>query len=133
MGTSAGYRAEPQAPIGAGGSFLGTAAAAAAGVIGGSLLLGSIRSMMGANAAHAAAQPASSPWADSESGGTLAHQAGLDDIGRAPTGHENVGEASPQGFLDDDPANADPNDLSDDDFMDDEPGGFDGGDFGGDN
>src|SRR5467141_4134595 len=38
----------PQAPMGGGGgSFLGTAAAAAAGVVGGSLLLGSIRSMMG--------------------------------------------------------------------------------------
>ena len=36
----------PQAPIGGGGSFLGTAAAAAAGMVGGSLLLGSIRSMM---------------------------------------------------------------------------------------
>ena len=32
---------------GGGGSFLGTAAAAAAGVVGGSLLLGSIRAMMG--------------------------------------------------------------------------------------
>ena len=37
----------PQAPGGGGGSFLGTAAAAAAGMVGGSLLLGSIRSMMG--------------------------------------------------------------------------------------
>ena len=36
-----------QPPMGGGGSFLGTAAAAAAGMIGGSLLLGSIRSMMG--------------------------------------------------------------------------------------
>src|SRR5689334_24339395 len=39
----------PQPPLGGGGggSFLGTAAAAAAGMVGGSLLLGSIRSMMG--------------------------------------------------------------------------------------
>jgi hypothetical protein len=38
----------PQAPMGGGGgSFLGTAAAAAAGMVGGSLLLGSIRSMTG--------------------------------------------------------------------------------------
>ena len=37
----------PQPPMGGGGSFLGTAAAAAAGMVGGSLLLGSIRSMMG--------------------------------------------------------------------------------------
>ena len=40
------YGAGPP-PVGGGGSFLGTAAAAAAGTIGGSLLLGSIRSMMG--------------------------------------------------------------------------------------
>src|SRR3984893_15503475 len=38
---------QAQAPMGGGGSFLGTAAAAAAGMVGGSLLLGSIRSMMG--------------------------------------------------------------------------------------
>src|ERR1051325_9498824 len=37
----------PQAPMGGGGSFLGTAAAAAAGVVGGRLLMHSIRSMMG--------------------------------------------------------------------------------------
>src|SRR6202047_3853361 len=38
---------QAQAPMGGGGSFLGTAAAAAAGMVGGSLLLGSIRSVMG--------------------------------------------------------------------------------------
>src|SRR5215831_17641040 len=62
----------PAAPMGApmapGGSFLGTAAAAAAGVIGGSLLLNSIRSMMGhRQGAQAAFDPTSaasgsSPW-----------------------------------------------------------------------
>ena len=46
------------APPTPGGSFLGTAAAAAAGVIGGSLLLGGIRSMMGGpHGAHAAFDP----------------------------------------------------------------------------
>jgi hypothetical protein len=41
-----------------GGSFLGTAASAAAGVIGGSLLLGGIRSMMGGqHGAQAAFDP----------------------------------------------------------------------------
>src|SRR5262249_56607188 len=54
----------PAAPVGAppapGGSFLGTAAAAAAGVIGGSLLLSGIRSLMEyPQVAHAAFDPAS--------------------------------------------------------------------------
>src|SRR5262249_2836043 len=66
----------------------GLAAAAAAGVIGGSLLLNSIRSMMGGHqqGAHAAFDPGStasgsSPW--SGAGGELSRQAGLDDVGRA--------------------------------------------------
>ena len=74
-----------------GGSFLGTAAAAAAGVIGGSLLMGGIRSMMGGG--HGARsrvrsggrrQRGASPWSggDSAAGGDLSRQAGLDDIGR---------------------------------------------------
>ena len=55
------------AGFGSGGSFLGTAASAAAGVIGGSLLLDGIRSMFGHTAA---ANPFStlagaSPWRDS--------------------------------------------------------------------
>src|SRR5258708_27554915 len=46
------------APMASGGSFLGTAASAAAGVIGGSLLLGGIRSMMGGqHGAQAAFDP----------------------------------------------------------------------------
>ena len=78
----------PQSPIGGGGgSFLGTAAAAAAGVVGGSLLLGSIRSMMGGShygfgdaggmGDRAASQ---SPWSD-QSGSDLARDAGVKDIG----------------------------------------------------
>ena len=38
--------------FGSGGSFLGTAASTAAGVIGGGLLLNSIRSMFGEHAGH---------------------------------------------------------------------------------
>jgi hypothetical protein len=88
----------PQAPMGGGGggSFLGTAAAAAAGVVGGSLLLGSIRSMMGggnqqgfgdtagAGAGHGAIEDRR-PWGD-QSGGDLAKQAGIDDIGSSGRG-----------------------------------------------
>ena len=79
------------APAQMGGSFLGTAAAAAAGMIGGSLLMGGIRSAMGQPQQHggqrAFDQPAggASPWGGGGGGGgDLARQAGLDDIGRAP-------------------------------------------------
>ena len=72
------------APTGMGGSFLGTAASAAAGVIGGALLLDGIRSMMGHHGgAHAAFDPGgASPWSSESAGGDLSRQAGLDDIGR---------------------------------------------------
>ena len=82
-----------------GGSFLGTAAAAAVGVIGGSLLLDGIRSMMGSGTAAArqlgpqSAAAARKPLGrrrrrqrrhreGRSGGGDLANQAGLDDIGR---------------------------------------------------
>ncbi|MHB0771608.1 DUF2076 domain-containing protein [Bradyrhizobium sp. 5.13L] len=74
-------------PIGGGGgSFLGTAAAAAAGVVGGSLLLSSIRGMMGGSHQQAFgdtnASGDRSPWGGSDqSGGSLARDAGADDIG----------------------------------------------------
>jgi hypothetical protein len=74
------------APFSAGGSFLGTAASAAAGVIGGALLLDGIRSMMGhQGGAHAAFDPhagGSSPWGGDNAGDALSREAGLDDIGR---------------------------------------------------
>ena len=79
----------PQAPMGGGGgSFLGTAAAAAAGVVGGSLLLGSIRSMMGGGSHQSFGDTAGSgggvedrrPSSD-QSGGDLARDAGINDIG----------------------------------------------------
>src|SRR5262245_42529218 len=56
-GYGPGYGSGPQG--GGGGSFLGTAAAAAAGVIGGSLLMNSIRGLMGhqGGSAHAAFDP----------------------------------------------------------------------------
>lgn len=66
-----------------GGSFLGTAAAAAAGMIGGALLLNSISSMFGHRAgAFAADAPApDSPWAGNATNSDLARDAGLNDIG----------------------------------------------------
>jgi len=71
-----------QAPMGGGGSsFLGNAAAAAAGVIGGSLLMGGIRSAM---AGHQSSSPAAGAL-DSLSGrgaagSDLARDAGLGDV-----------------------------------------------------
>ncbi len=88
---------EPAAPGRPGGSFLGTAAAAAAGMIGGSLLLSGIRGMMGGGVggAHGAFDPTAggsggpSPWGGgggSIAGSDLSRQAGLDDMGRTPSG-----------------------------------------------
>jgi hypothetical protein len=73
---------------GSGGSFLGTAAAAAAGVVGGAVLMQGIKGLFGdSGSAHAKAfDPGlsganqSSPWSG---GGDLARDAGLHDIGRS--------------------------------------------------
>jgi hypothetical protein len=66
-----------------GSSFLGTAAASAAGVIGGALLLNSISSMFGHHGSSAFAgdaPAAASPWDNSASGSDLARDAGLNDV-----------------------------------------------------
>src|SRR5499433_2284315 len=120
------------APMAPGGSFLGTAAAAAAGVIGGSLLLSSIRSMMGyQQGAHAAFDPGSaaggsSPWGGGSAGGELSRQAGLDDVGRASSSGEDSASRG-YGVLDDDRSDDTQDDQGGDD-LDDGGFGFDGGD-----
>ncbi|MFL6824628.1 MAG: DUF2076 domain-containing protein [Xanthobacteraceae bacterium] len=124
----AGPAGAPGAP---GSSFLGTAAAAAAGVIGGSLLMSSIRSLMGhPQGAQAAFDPASgasgsSPWSGS---GELAREAGVGDIGRAPSSGDDTASRS-YGALDERGNDDEPDDQGADDFDDD---GFDD-DGGGDN
>jgi hypothetical protein len=136
MGAPDAYRAAaqpmPQEPS-RGGSFLGTAAAAAAGVIGGSLLLDSIRSMTGhrhggaglADPAAAAGRDSGSPWGGT-GGGDLARQAGLDDVGRGAAGGESSGER--HRLLD-----QAVDDVPDDDFADNADSDFDDGfDLGGD-
>jgi hypothetical protein len=123
-------------PMPQGGSFLGTAAATAAGMVGGSLLMSGIRGLMGhqGGAAHAAFDPAAgsapSPWSGgggSSAGGELSRGAGLDDIGRKGASQTDPGSAS-QGLVgsgrDDvaaDPGANDPsaNDPSADDDLDD--------------
>jgi hypothetical protein len=126
-----GAQQQPSA-FGGGGSFLGTAAAAAAGVVGGSLLAGSIRSMMGGGGNHQAFGDTAGrsggvedrrPWGD-QSGGDLARDAGINDIGssgrRADNNDNDSG--SRQGFFDQ--ASHD----DDDDDMDHDGDGFDGDD-----
>jgi uncharacterized protein len=111
----------PQAPMGTGGSsFLGTAAAAAAGVVGGSLLLGSIRSMMGGG--HQSFADTSGLIGESHSAGSanlsdsdLARDAGIDDIGSGGSHADSSGA----GLLDQasyDEPDHDDMDLDADDF-----------------
>jgi uncharacterized protein len=133
LAPGAAFRQAPMTPpMAPGGSFLGTAASAAAGVIGGSLLLDGIRSMMGhGHGGFGMADPAfgagrDSPW-EHGGGGDLSRQAGIDDIG-----HDH------QTGLFDNPSAADASDdqpdqdLAFDDNSGDSGGGdFGGGDFGG--
>src|SRR6202790_2402767 len=123
----------PQAPMGGGGSFLGTAAAAAAGMVGGSLLLGSIRSMMGGShhgfgdtagvGDHAASQ---TPWSD-QSGSDLARDAGINDVGSSGN---RADDSSRTGLYDS--ASNDDNSSSNDDGDDRDDMDLDSDDFGGD-
>ena len=117
---------------GGGGSFLGTAAATAAGMVGGSLLLGSIRSMMGGSH-HGFGDTASlgatsqNPWSD-QSNSELARDAGVNDIGSSATDRDEG--SSRAGLFDqasnddvassnDDAVDHDDMDLDSDDFSDD--------------
>lgn len=123
-----GYGAQPAQPAQAagfgGGSFLGTAAASAAGVIAGSLLLNSISSMFGhhgSGQAFAGAPSDNSPWDKSASNSDLAREAGLNDVG----GRGGVSDPQAAGLL-----GGNDNDYSDD-LAGDPDSDFDGGDFGG--
>jgi uncharacterized protein len=120
---------------GGGGSFLGTAAAAAAGVVGGSLLAGSIRSMMGGGnhqsfgdtAGHSGGVEDRRPWGD-QSGGDLARDAGINDIGSRGSSSQRADDndsGSRQGFFDQ-ASNDDDNDMDHD--FDGDDGDGDGGD-----
>ena len=114
-----------QAPMGGGGgSFLGTAAAAAAGTVGGSLLLGSIRSMMGGShhgfgdAAGIGDRAASQTSSSDQSGSDLSRDAGINDVGSSG---DRADDSSRTGLLDS---------ASNDDDHDDMD--LDADDFGGD-
>ena len=121
------YGAPPFGGGGGGGSFLGTAAAAAAGVVGGSLLLNSIRGMMGGSHqgfgdAGALGDRAASPWSD-QSNSSLARDAGIDDVGRSGRTDDN----SNQGLFDQASYDDQRDDMAADaDDFDNDDGGDDG-------
>jgi uncharacterized protein len=138
LAPGAPWRQGPAVPGGVapGGSFLGTAAAAATGMIGGSLLLDGIRSMMGhghgafgmADPAFGASHDSGSPWGTG-TGGDLGRQAGMDDIGH----DQHPGGGGSSGLLDNsagaDAADAQPDqDVGD---SDDNGSDFASDDFGG--
>jgi hypothetical protein len=86
-----GAASSGSAPGGAaptGGSFLGTAAATAAGVVGGALLMNSMRGLFGGShgspsAAFDSSHGSGTPWGQNAGGSDLARDAGLNDIGNA--------------------------------------------------
>ena len=87
-GWSAGQAAPPpqgaQEGVGRGSSFLGTAAATAAGVIGGGLLFSAIQSLMGGHRGASGEEflgERRAPWGDEATRSDLAREAGLNDVG----------------------------------------------------
>jgi hypothetical protein len=117
-------QAQPASPFNAapqgGGSFLGTAAATAAGVIGGSMLFNALGGMFGGHRGGSAfadtPRDQGSPWSgnDNAAGSDLSRDAGLNDVGG-----NNRGASL---FDDGDSDNADNYDVAD---------SGDDGDFGG--
>ena len=125
QGYAPGYATSPGL-FGGGGSFLGTAAASAAGMIGGSLLLNSISSMFGhhgsAFASNYDAPAAASPWDNSAASSDLARDAGLNDVGAGP----QASDTQSVGLFD--TSDSDSNDDVGNDFGDGSGGDFGGGD-----
>jgi uncharacterized protein len=112
---------------GGGGSFLGTAAAAAAGAIGGSLLMNSMRGLMGGGHqsfgdSSALGGGSRNPWSSDQSNANsdLSRDAGLNDIGK---GNSGGNDGQRQGLFD--------NASNDDHGSDDDDDGFDSDDNGG--
>jgi hypothetical protein len=120
-------------PFGGGSSFLGTAAATAAGMVGGSLLLNSIRGMMGGGHHQAFGdtnitnEGAASPWSN-QADSSLSRDAGINDVGRSDN-------ASRSGTFDqaaiDRQQDADQDQDDDQDAMDLDSDDFGGGNDGG--
>lgn len=132
----------PGGPSGSGGSFLGNAASAAAGVIGGALLLDGIRSMFGhrpgstgPSSFASLADTGSSPWRDASNrsaNSDLSRDLGADQIGKEDYNARNDDQSgNADSFANtDDVYNVDDSDDPDDDDSDDDD--FDGDDSGSD-
>jgi len=122
-----GYGAPPH-PGSAGGSFLGTAAATAAGVVGGALLMNSFRGMFGGHnqgqSAFNSGSSTGSPWGSDSSGGSLARDAGLGDIGAGGRSSGYDGGSQRAGLFDSPQGGSDSESDFDDSAVD------VGGDFG---
>jgi hypothetical protein len=120
---------QAQSPGFGGGSFLGTAAATAAGVVGGALLMNSIRGMFGSGGGHQSfgdysAGDRGTPWGGNDSGSDLARQAGIDDMGAGGrSGFLDSGDTSQRAGLFDASSEVD---VDDNDY--DVGGDFGGGD-----
>jgi uncharacterized protein len=125
-------------PFGGGGSFLGTAAATAAGMVGGSLLLNSIRGMMGGGHHQAFGdtnitnEGSASPWSN-QADSSLSRDAGINDIGRSDNNSRTglFDQASNNQGSNNDDQNANYNDDNDRDAMDLDSDDFGGGNDGG--
>ena len=128
------------APVGTGGSsFLGTAAASAAGVIGGAMLLNGIRSMFGhsqggsASAFDPGSAAAASPWGGggSAANSDLSREAGIDNVGNERSGGDRFAardDDNRTGLFGDDQDDDDDSRIGDDDDTD-FAGDFDSGDM----
>jgi hypothetical protein len=120
QGQLSGY---PGAPgFGSGGSFLGTAASAAAGLIGGSLLLDGIRSMFGHHVGGASASPFAT-YADQEQD----RQQDLADDDREQDRQQDLADEDAQQDAEQDLADEDAQQDSEQDLTDDEDFGADDG------
>ncbi len=115
---------------GGGGSFLGTAAATAAGVIGGSMLMNSLRGMMGGGSQQqslgntAESGGSKMPWDSNQSSGNLARDAGVNDVGKSGSGDSQRQSSYDQAQADID-QDQDQDQDDDDDY---DSGDFDSGD-----
>ena len=116
----------PGPMTGGASSFLGTAAAAAVGMIGGSLLFNGIRGLMGgghpaAFGSYEPSEPARSPWGSDASGSDLARSAGVDDVGKSDPGGGRFFDdngARTAGLLDRDTGDYEADDVGIDDLAD---------------
>ena len=124
-------RAQGAGGFGGGGSFLGTAAAAAVGMIGGSMLMNSIGGLMGGHrqgfgdaSSMDRGGSGGSPWTGDQSKGDLAREAGVNDIGRGGGRDADTDAGGRQGFVDQ--ASNEDHDEDDEDYDSDD--GFDTGD-----